>query len=70
MKFIRLFKLISSVVNNLLSWITVCKDGNKQLHYILQTDETEIHDEKIIFFKLWGVDNVIIFPPMCSSSCL
>lgn len=49
LKFIRLFKLISSVANSF--WFIVYNDeDNKQLKFILQTNEKAIHTDKVIFY--------------------
>ncbi len=49
LKFIRLFKLISSVANSF--WLIVHNDeNNKQLKFISQNDEKAIYAEKVIFY--------------------
>lgn len=49
LKFIRLFKLISSVANSF--WLIVHNhEDNKQLKFISQTGENAIYAEKVIFF--------------------
>lgn len=49
LKFIRLFKRISSVANSF--WLIAYNDeDNKQLKFISQTDEKAIYAEKVIFY--------------------
>ena len=49
LKFIRLFKLISSVANSF--WFIVHNnEDNKQLKFISQTDDKAIYAEQVIFY--------------------
>ena len=49
LKFIRLFKLISSLPNDVLSWFIIYSDeNNMHLKFIPQTDEKAVYAEKVI----------------------
>lgn len=70
LKFIRLFKLISSVAN--IFWLIVCNnEDSKQLKFISQTAEKAIYAEKVILILLYSVQkkqavdskDVFLIPP-------
>lgn len=75
LKFIRLFKLISSAANNL--WLIVCNDeGNKQLKFISRTNDKAIYTEKVVSFyrsSEWGNENKYVCSDicnLCNSTCV